>query len=752
MFIVGALSGERAMQWRPEPSEPAPRLRVLLPGQGSSVRAKAGAATFVPSIDRPGRGNKPRYSGSNSARPNERAADDGLVLPGDPTPTQLAWHSLTGNPGVFPADYDRVERLGLFQDPTPVFTAAIELANWRREVAALPPCPELVGVLANRPNTLAPPAPSAAVGGKSAHDSVAAAAAAGVPDEALTGWANAVLDSITARARVIAWLQAEQYTDLAILSQNYPGLAEMLPTEVGFALRTSDAVAGNAISTARAMSSRLPDTLEALRSGLIDSGHAMALVAATATTTPEVTSKVEADLLPVACAPGSTITAEQLRRRAARRVIKHDPDGAADRHRVARKERAMTRWMEDDGMAGLKVLAPVEQIAAMWEAATALADAAKQPGDERGLGNRRVDALADLCNSVLDGRAWFTPPAGVGSSRAGSATEAERRGGGPVDPDATGPAAAGRKPSTTDAAPQGRADKSGPMSDTPPIPLPDPRAPRPELDGTSEAGSVDRSAAAFRSAVDSPCPATDSGRSLPKPIVLPQRHGHRPHIQVLVPYTVLLGGSDPCELAGHGPITAEQARMIIADGVLQRILYDPVSGTVLDYGRTRYEPPDSLRRFVVARDLTCRAPGCRQPADRCQIDHVNPFRPGAPIGGATSHVNLCALCHHHHRAKDGCGFTITRDADGTIHWTTPLGRQYVQPPNQVVEPDPESVSTPSNFTDLDDGFPAEFTSLIEKTTSDRGSAPEGRNNAENIAEAGVNSDEEGEDVDDAPPF
>ena len=164
--------------------------------------------------------------------------------------------------------------------------------------------------------------------------------AADVADRVVTGWANAVLESITARARVLSWLQAEQYTDLAMLSRNYPGLAEMLPTEVGFALRTSDAIAGNAISTARAISMRLPGTLEALRAGLIDSGHAMAMASATSTTTAEVAAQVEADLLPAVTAQGSTITAEQLRRRAVRRVIARDPDGAADRHRKARETTA----------------------------------------------------------------------------------------------------------------------------------------------------------------------------------------------------------------------------------------------------------------------------------------------------------------------------------------------------------------------------------------------------------------------------
>ena len=57
---------------------------------------------------------------------------------------------------------------------------------------------------------------------------------------------------------MLSWLQAEQYTDLAMLSRHYPGLHEMLPTEIAFALRTSETTAGNAISTARAITGHYP--------------------------------------------------------------------------------------------------------------------------------------------------------------------------------------------------------------------------------------------------------------------------------------------------------------------------------------------------------------------------------------------------------------------------------------------------------------------------------------------------------------
>lgn len=149
---------------------------------------------------------------------------------------------------------------------------------------------------------------------------------------------------------------------------------------------------------------------------------------------------------------------------------------------------------------------------------------------------------------------------------------------------------------------------------------------------------------------------------------LPRRHRRLPQIRVTMPLDALLGGDTPCELAGYGPITAAQARQIAADGELTRLVCDPLSGVLLDYGRTVYRPPQALRDFVIARDRTCVAPGCRIPADRCEIDHVIPF----PVG-PTSADALAAACKHHHRAKDGGGHTLTQQPDGSRSWQTPLG-------------------------------------------------------------------------------
>lgn len=184
---------------------------------------------------------------------------------------------------------------------------------------------------------------------------------------------------------------------------------------------------------------------------------------------------------------------------------------------------------------------------------------------------------------------------------------------------------------------------------------------------------------------------------------LPTQQRRRPHVQVTMPVTALLDGpptGDVAQLVGYGPITPAQARQIAADATLRRLVCDPLSGTLLDYGRTVYEPPASLADHVIARDQTCCMPGCRQPAWRCELDHRDPFRPGQPTGGCTSEANLDADCKHHHRAKDGGGYRVVRTTHG-YEWTTPLDRTYIRPPTRLWRPAPEHIPAPTPAADPD---------------------------------------------------
>ena len=114
----------------------------------------------------------------------------------------------------------------------------------------------------------------------------------------------------------------------------------------------------------------------------------------------------------------------------------------------------------------------------------------------------------------------------------------------------------------------------------------------------------------------------------------------RPHIQVTVSWTTLAGLDDlPAMLAGYGPITAEQARALAADGVWRRLLTDPASGVLLDYGRDQYRPPQVLQDHVRGRDVTSTFPTDNTPAHRAEIDHAQAWEDG----GATDADNCHAL-------------------------------------------------------------------------------------------------------------
>ncbi|QJY45621.1 HNH endonuclease signature motif containing protein [Pseudonocardia broussonetiae] len=147
----------------------------------------------------------------------------------------------------------------------------------------------------------------------------------------------------------------------------------------------------------------------------------------------------------------------------------------------------------------------------------------------------------------------------------------------------------------------------------------------------------------------------------------------KPLITVLVPHSTLTGFDDaPCELVGYGPIPALLAREVAADAVWRRLVSDPLTGTVLEYGRTTYRPPAALADHVRARDITCRAPGCRRPAATCELDHVVPWDPG----GTTGEDNLVALCPAHHDLKEQPGWQTELRPDRALEWTTPTGHRY----------------------------------------------------------------------------
>ncbi|WP_344381351.1 HNH endonuclease signature motif containing protein, partial [Georgenia ruanii] len=147
------------------------------------------------------------------------------------------------------------------------------------------------------------------------------------------------------------------------------------------------------------------------------------------------------------------------------------------------------------------------------------------------------------------------------------------------------------------------------------------------------------------------------------------------------------------ELTGYGPISPDLARILAAGGTWRRLVTDPLSGAVLDVGRTRYRPPADLARWVRERDRSCASPGCPTPAWQCQIDHTNPWSQG----GTTSADNLGPLCTGDHLLKTAGLFKVRQPTPGVFEWRTPSGHAYRRDITGTTIPIPPDTFDPPTY-------------------------------------------------------
>ncbi|NIL86637.1 hypothetical protein RhoFasGS6_04044 [Rhodococcus fascians] len=118
---------------------------------------------------------------------------------------------------------------------------------------------------------------------------------------------------------------------------------------------------------------------------------------------------------------------------------------------------------------------------------------------------------------------------------------------------------------------------------------------------------------------------------------------------------------------GNASLAAALEAAIAADPTLgTSVGRDPLTDRALIYR------PDALTTAAVRlRDRHCRFPGCHRPAERCQLDHVNPFDHANPLGGGWTTVNnLQSLCEYHHSVKTAGYWTAVMLPGGTILWTS----------------------------------------------------------------------------------
>ncbi len=93
----------------------------------------------------------------------------------------------------------------------------------------------------------------------------------------------------------------------------------------------------------------------------------------------------------------------------------------------------------------------------------------------------------------------------------------------------------------------------------------------------------------------------------------------------------------------------------------------------------RYTPSRKLADFVRCRDMTCRFPGCDEPAVGCDLDHTIAYP-----HGPTCASNLGCLCRKHHLLKTFGGWLNHQLPDGTMIWTAPDGQTYTTYPGSRI--------------------------------------------------------------------
>ena len=166
---------------------------------------------------------------------------------------------------------------------------------------------------------------------------------------------------------------------------------------------------------------------------------------------------------------------------------------------------------------------------------------------------------------------------------------------------------------------------------------------------------------------------------------------------VITDRTLFQGDAEPARLPGYGTVPAAWARTLInpspggspavpwdpacaagsADDPafnlwLRRLYTHPGTGELVGMdSRARLFPPGH-RRFIQARDDTCRTPYCDAPIRH--LDHIIPWH----TGGLTTTHNAAGLCEACNHTKETPGWKA-RPAPGprhTLELTTPTGHTY----------------------------------------------------------------------------
>ncbi|MBD7994322.1 DUF222 domain-containing protein [Arthrobacter sp. Sa2CUA1] len=509
-------------------------------------------------------------------------------------------------------------------------------------------------------------------------------------------------DTLTRLAALICWAQAQQAQVVARIETLFardiadasgredPGWAQSLAAaEVGALLRLPHMSALRLVNESHSLTSEHLLTLGRLSEGKISYQHTRAVLEEVQSV-PDVPSqqpdphsdeglepgadpdqgpddgegtchrgvraRFEVDLLGHA----EGLTAARFTAKARRLRESLFPETIQVRHREALSRRRVCFEPLPDGMSCVSAFLAAEKGQALYTALSAAARGEKTAGDTRTMDQLR----ADILGSALLGEGFVTngkdQTAVTGPSRwtrapqEPSETGGERREtpiGRPQVPDGGAPrdAEQGARRGTRHGAPRNAGRGS---------PLEGERGAAPDA-GRRAPRDAEQGAPLGRT-------GTNRGRAR-------KRNGIKTEVMVLINADTLVGLNDaPAELNGYGPLSPETGRRMVQEALSWTPLaQDPRTGEILAVGRRR-RIPSGLKRWLQARDGTCRFPGCGVNVRAAQIDHTLPWAQG----GATDHSNLEHLCPKHHRFKTLGHWRARQPEAGTIEWTSPVGRTY----------------------------------------------------------------------------
>jgi hypothetical protein len=414
--------------------------------------------------------------------------------------------------------------------------------------------------------------------------------------------------------------------------------------ELAVAMTSSSYVAGMSIERARVLTTTFPAYLDALRAGQVSVANCRKLVEGTrAVTDPTALAAIGRVLLAKArrMAPGP------FEREVAKAVADFDPD-ASERHLRSRERRAVWTRPLADGMSFLGMIHDTPTITAIKNTLDTDADALRSVRRTRAEQPTPEQAEKDAAM-----RAWVAGR--IAEREAAQAAAASETG-------AQAAEQAGSPAEHTEAASV--------------APAPEPQPDVLDADDADLIGACRADALAAR--ILGTMDETGAIDWTPKVGDV--------QVQLVIDLDTLRAEADRACLLDGQPVPARIGREIAGyASAFRRMVTDPLTGHLLDYGRTTYLPAP-LRTFTLARDGGCRVPGCTSSSPRrLQMDHAIPY-PEGPSDPA----NTGGACLAHHQLKTSGFLTIENSrADGSCDWVTAWG-QRVHIPARPYLHDPDS--------------------------------------------------------------